>query len=216
MGLKQIERSLVRRFDHRGIVVGRADQPSPRDLSSDEHLVRLRCILIGELKATVERQDATRLLRVDVVGPPPVIHHLRDPLVAEVLQQEVEECRRRVGRHHAATSERLLEHRDLRRGVHHQIAVLAVFVAPRQDRNDRHRRIGQVVPPRPTDDPVVRDPAIAQHGTHLAAVRGAVRSAEDERVSHQSPGRSRSPQRSGARTRLRSPRSRPTDTPWRR
>ena len=101
VGLKQIERSLVRRLDHRGIVVGRADQPSPRDLSSDEHLVRLRCILIGELKATVERQDATRLLRVDVVGPPPVIHHLRDPLVAEVLQQEVEECRRRVGRHHA-------------------------------------------------------------------------------------------------------------------
>ncbi len=142
VGLEQIERSLVGRLDHRGIVVGRADQPSPRDLSSGEHLVRLRCILIGELKTSVKRQDATRLLRIDVVGPPPVIHHLRDPLVAEVLQQEVEKRRRRVGRHHATTSERLLEHRDFRRRVHHQIAVLAVIVAPRQDRDERHRRIG--------------------------------------------------------------------------
>ena len=114
-GSHQIEQPLIGGFDDRLGDVGGADEFAAPDLTpGDEVVVHLGAVGI-ELQIARQGEEPAGPVDAVLVRPAIVVHRLGDPLVAEVLDDGVDQRECRVGGYDAAVGVLAFESHDLRR-----------------------------------------------------------------------------------------------------
>jgi hypothetical protein len=176
--VEQVEQALVRRLDHRTVLVGAAHQRTAADLAVGDERLRLLPAPVGLLRVVVEGQQPPGLVDGLRVVPAVVEHRLGEPLVGVVLDEAVAELDHRVGGGEAAAGDHRLEPVDERARIDHRLGVSAVGIGKGDHRDQPHRHRRQVVERRVAQHPGERDAPIAQHGAHLHRIRRAVGAAQ--------------------------------------
>jgi hypothetical protein len=181
-GSHQIEQPLIGGFDDRLGDVGGADEFAAPDLTlGDEVVVHPGAVGI-ELQIARQGEQRAGLVDAVLIRPAIVVHRLGDPLVAEVLDDGVDQRECRIGGDDAAVGVLAFESHDLWRRVDGDLTVAAVGVGVHDHGDQPHRRLGKVVPLRVAQHPAKRDVAVAQHSPHLEGVGRAVLARKHDRV----------------------------------
>jgi hypothetical protein len=166
----------------------RADDSEPTDLSLGEELGELRDGGVVCIDGGPAGQHLRGLLHVGVVGPAVVEHRLREPLVAVVLDERVDEGHDRIRRHHLATRHPLLQLAQLEGGVDHGAVCAAPLAGEDENGDEGNGNVrGIAVLLRVPDDELEGNAPVAQQGAHLARVGRAGRTDEAQGRGHREP-----------------------------